>query len=377
MGGCSVDRRRAAVWSGSVRHELEVAVLHRHGGGAAQVAREVVERRGAVLLAGDGIIGRGKPLLQAGGGDHQPAQHGRADRERDQTFRQGHRGKPPMATKHRILPDVGAPVHMPRDAHVHAQRGGGQQPGVIGHHRARRPRRGAGGSATAPPAGIGVIVRSSVKPGSIEAETGAVLRSGQKRGGGGEIAPARAAQRLDALLQAERRGLRALLILQELERIRVEQKQRGAREGHHRDGEHHVHESSSQRREPAGTGRRASGAEKRAFAFERAGNAPGTGGAFWGRPCDLPLRRVWAGRGGHASHSSHASHASHSAACGHEKARSCLAAKPGLLFPRLLVEGEGGETGNVLLSHTLSAHYHRGCSVSLPCSEWERVGPLR
>src|SRR5258708_4945333 len=22
-------------------------------------------------------------------------------------------------------------------------------------------------------------------------------------------------------------------------------------------------------------------------------------------------------------------------------------------------------------------HYHWGCSVSLPCSEWERVGPLR
>src|SRR5262245_19495866 len=22
-------------------------------------------------------------------------------------------------------------------------------------------------------------------------------------------------------------------------------------------------------------------------------------------------------------------------------------------------------------------HYHRGCSVSLPCSEWERVVPLR
>jgi hypothetical protein len=22
-------------------------------------------------------------------------------------------------------------------------------------------------------------------------------------------------------------------------------------------------------------------------------------------------------------------------------------------------------------------HYHRGCSVSLPCSEWERVEPLR
>ena len=35
------------------------------------------------------------------------------------------------------------------------------------------------------------------------------------------------------------------------------------------------------------------------------------------------------------------------------------------------------ETGDVLLSHTLEMHYHRGCSVSLPCSEWERVGPLR
>src|SRR5262249_35002127 len=34
-------------------------------------------------------------------------------------------------------------------------------------------------------------------------------------------------------------------------------------------------------------------------------------------------------------------------------------------------------SGNVLLSHNLEMHYHRGCSVSLPCSEWERVVPLR
>src|SRR5438034_8918272 len=34
-------------------------------------------------------------------------------------------------------------------------------------------------------------------------------------------------------------------------------------------------------------------------------------------------------------------------------------------------------SGDVLLSHGLSPHYHRGCSVSLPCSEWERVVPLR
>src|SRR4051812_22101678 len=34
-------------------------------------------------------------------------------------------------------------------------------------------------------------------------------------------------------------------------------------------------------------------------------------------------------------------------------------------------------SGDVLLSHDLSSHYHRGCSVSLPCSEWERVGPPR
>src|SRR5438477_10140506 len=37
----------------------------------------------------------------------------------------------------------------------------------------------------------------------------------------------------------------------------------------------------------------------------------------------------------------------------------------------------GFYSGDVLLSHGLSPHYHRGCSVSLPCSEWERVVPLR
>ena len=34
-------------------------------------------------------------------------------------------------------------------------------------------------------------------------------------------------------------------------------------------------------------------------------------------------------------------------------------------------------SGDVLLSRNLEKHYHWGCSVSLPCSEWERVGPLR
>jgi hypothetical protein len=34
-------------------------------------------------------------------------------------------------------------------------------------------------------------------------------------------------------------------------------------------------------------------------------------------------------------------------------------------------------SGNVLLSRNLEMHYHRGCSVSLPCSEWGRVVPLR
>jgi hypothetical protein len=37
----------------------------------------------------------------------------------------------------------------------------------------------------------------------------------------------------------------------------------------------------------------------------------------------------------------------------------------------------GFYSGDVLLSHGLSPYYHRGCSVSLPCSEWERVVPLR
>jgi hypothetical protein len=34
-------------------------------------------------------------------------------------------------------------------------------------------------------------------------------------------------------------------------------------------------------------------------------------------------------------------------------------------------------SGDVLLSRGLSPYYHWGCSVSLPCSGWERVGPLR
>src|SRR5438045_7782062 len=40
-------------------------------------------------------------------------------------------------------------------------------------------------------------------------------------------------------------------------------------------------------------------------------------------------------------------------------------------------EKRGFNSGDVLLSHGLSPYYHRGCSVSLPCSEWGRVGPLR
>src|SRR5438477_409455 len=45
--------------------------------------------------------------------------------------------------------------------------------------------------------------------------------------------------------------------------------------------------------------------------------------------------------------------------------------KPSTLTNRVL------GSGDVLLSHDLTPDYHRGCSVSLPCSEWERVGPLR
>jgi hypothetical protein len=33
--------------------------------------------------------------------------------------------------------------------------------------------------------------------------------------------------------------------------------------------------------------------------------------------------------------------------------------------------------GSDLLSRKLDRHYHRPCSVSRPCSVWERVGPLR
>ena len=33
--------------------------------------------------------------------------------------------------------------------------------------------------------------------------------------------------------------------------------------------------------------------------------------------------------------------------------------------------------GGDLLSRKLYRHYHRPGSVSRPCSEWERVGPLR
>src|SRR6266581_2351178 len=45
--------------------------------------------------------------------------------------------------------------------------------------------------------------------------------------------------------------------------------------------------------------------------------------------------------------------------------------------PASCFQETGRNTGDVLLSHNLEMHYHRGCSVSLPCSEWERVGPLR
>ena len=42
-----------------------------------------------------------------------------------------------------------------------------------------------------------------------------------------------------------------------------------------------------------------------------------------------------------------------------------------------MINSPGLYSGDVLLSHGLSPYYHRGCSISLPCSEWERVGPLR
>ncbi len=37
----------------------------------------------------------------------------------------------------------------------------------------------------------------------------------------------------------------------------------------------------------------------------------------------------------------------------------------------------GRKPGDDLLSHNLEMHYHRLCSVSLPCSGWERVVPPR
>src|ERR1700730_5025334 len=45
--------------------------------------------------------------------------------------------------------------------------------------------------------------------------------------------------------------------------------------------------------------------------------------------------------------------------------------------PRDLFPSAGLCSGDVLLSHSLSPYYHRGCSVSLPGAEWERVGPPR
>jgi hypothetical protein len=52
--------------------------------------------------------------------------------------------------------------------------------------------------------------------------------------------------------------------------------------------------------------------------------------------------------------------------------------EPGNREPRLGFHRAGFiNSGDVLLSHNLEMHYHWGCSVSLPCSEWERVGPLR
>jgi hypothetical protein len=45
--------------------------------------------------------------------------------------------------------------------------------------------------------------------------------------------------------------------------------------------------------------------------------------------------------------------------------------------PAACFQARGFYSGDVLLSHGLSPYYHRSCSVSLPCSEWERVVPLR
>ncbi len=42
-----------------------------------------------------------------------------------------------------------------------------------------------------------------------------------------------------------------------------------------------------------------------------------------------------------------------------------------------LLQGGRGRLATSYFRTPRLMHYHRGCSVSLPCSEWERVGPLR
>jgi hypothetical protein len=66
------------------------------------------------------------------------------------------------------------------------------------------------------------------------------------------------------------------------------------------------------------------------------------------------------------------------------KARAPSPAREPRAFPRMGAKQNARwnfhrafNSGDVLLSHGLSPYYHRGCSVSLPCSEWERVVPLR
>src|SRR3954465_12584599 len=61
----------------------------------------------------------------------------------------------------------------------------------------------------------------------------------------------------------------------------------------------------------------------------------------------------------------------------HYRPTSMSRANSGRQKPRARFQARGFSSGDVLLSHNLSSHYHRGCSVSLPCSEWERVVPLR
>src|SRR4051812_30449307 len=61
----------------------------------------------------------------------------------------------------------------------------------------------------------------------------------------------------------------------------------------------------------------------------------------------------------------------------HYRRTSMSRANSGMQKPRARFQAQGFSSGDVLLSHNLSSHYHRGCSVSLPCSEWERVVPPR